>query len=149
MHTFPTLTFFDNAFFWLGPLTQSLKPVCSLTYSCCEAQHTSYSTTFLSLTLFLTFVINFTTAAALRYERVYDPMVLFLRWGAETSSKDWICSSLWHVWPRHPAVSMWVHRHTLRAERLLICAIDFLIGSASRLVNENMLCAGSKTLSSL
>lgn len=46
-------------------------------------------------------------------------------------------------------MSIWVHRHTSRAEGLLICAIDFLIGSAPRLVNENMLCAGNETWSFL
>lgn len=139
------LFFFSSSF--LGPLTLSYKPAHTLTYSqLLSSMRSSFLCRFLSFSHYLLLrwiALNSysTITATLIYEYllVIHNSLLYVE----------VFPSLWHVLPQHPAVCIWVHCHTFRAEGLLICAIDFLIGSAPRLVNENMLCAGNQTWSFL
>lgn len=152
MYTFSILSFFETLLF--SALSRDLWPsttniyVHSLTHSCYQACNLFSLPSFLC---FSSFCLHF---QLLNSSYIYSnlefwvftnnwTMAYCLQRRAETFGRDWIFS--WHVLPQHPAVSMWVHRHTSRAEGLLICAIDFLIGSAPCLANENMLCAGNRT----
>lgn len=150
MYTFSILGFFDTPFF-IGPLTFGYKPAHSLTNSQLLSSTRSFFPP-LPVSLLLTsfgLTSHFTKVWIFTDDLRSNSSLLSAcesrKHSLETGS---FFSSQWHVSPQHPAVSIWVHRHTSRAEGLLICAIDFLIGSAPRLVNENMLWAGNETWSS-
>lgn len=140
-------TFFFS--FFMRPLTLSYKPAHSLTYS----QLLSTMHTFL-----LPLPVSGSDLCHLNLIQLQPWRINIYEWSNNSLLSEENSRNIWlrldpfllvTCLAQHPAVSIWVHRHTLRAEGLLICAIDFLIGSAPPLVNENMLCAGNETWSFL
>lgn len=132
MFAFSLLFFFDMwfFFFWVKPLTKSCEK-CTLPYSQLQLGIFPFVLRSLSPRICLIYINKFLFCNySIPEVWIFEQKLLCLGRGAQTFVWVWMFSSLGDVSAQHPAVTIWVHCHTSRAEGHLICAIDFLIGSA-------------------